>query len=130
MTQRTCLIVFQTYHTAEPCRSTYAQLAPYNMRKSPLFTKHFVRLISEHDLFFELTFFPGGHLSPITEQFPVDISHGRPLQLQSLVHITPKYPFVHFEPMHLQVENTEDAQQCSRISECYNYYTSSTSVEK
>ena len=51
MPRRTCLIVFQTYHTAEPRRSTYAQLAPYNMRKSPLFTKHFVQLISEHDYF-------------------------------------------------------------------------------
>ena len=51
MPQRTCLIVFQTYHTAEPRRSTYAQLAPYNMRKSPLFTKHVVRLISGHDFF-------------------------------------------------------------------------------
>ena len=51
MPQRTCLIVFQTYHTAEPRRPTYAQLAPYNMRKSPLVTQHFVRLISEHDFF-------------------------------------------------------------------------------
>ena len=51
MPQRTCLIVFQTYHTAEPRRSTYAQLAPYKMRKSPMFTKHIVRLISEHDFF-------------------------------------------------------------------------------
>ena len=51
MPQRTCLIVFQTYHTAEPRRSTYAQLAPYNMRKSPLFTKHFARFISEHESF-------------------------------------------------------------------------------
>ena len=39
MPQRTCLIVFQTYHTAEPCRSMYAQLAPYNMRKSPFVHK-------------------------------------------------------------------------------------------
>ena len=30
-----CLIVFQTYHTAEARRSTHAQPAPYNMRKSP-----------------------------------------------------------------------------------------------
>ena len=51
MPQRTCLIVFQTYHTAEPHGSTYAQLAPDNMRKSPLFTKDVVRLISEHDCF-------------------------------------------------------------------------------
>ena len=51
MPQRTCLIVFQTYHTAESCRSMYAQRAPYNMRKSPYFTKHFVPLISEHDFF-------------------------------------------------------------------------------
>ena len=51
MHQRTCLIVFQTCHTAEPRRSTYAQLAPYNIRKSPLFTKHVVRLMSEHDFF-------------------------------------------------------------------------------
>ena len=50
MPQRTCLIVFQTYHTAEPRRSMYALLEPYNMRKSPLFTKH-VRLMSEHDFF-------------------------------------------------------------------------------
>ena len=35
MPQRTCLIVFQTHHATEPRRSTYAQLAQYNMRKSP-----------------------------------------------------------------------------------------------
>ena len=34
MPQCTYLIIFQTYHTAEPCRPTYAQLALYNMRKS------------------------------------------------------------------------------------------------
>ena len=49
MPQHTVLIVFQTYHTAEPHRSMCAQLSPYTMRKSPLFTKLFVRLISEHD---------------------------------------------------------------------------------
>ena len=54
LSQRTCLIVFQTYmyHTAEPHRSTYAQRAQYNMRKSSLFTKHVVRLMSEHDFFY------------------------------------------------------------------------------
>ena len=51
MPQRTCLIVFQTCHAAEPRRSMYVQLAPYNMRKSPLFTKHVVRLMLEHDFF-------------------------------------------------------------------------------
>ena len=51
MPQRTYLIAFQTYHTVEPRRSTYAQLAPYNMRKSPLFTKHVGRLMSEHEYF-------------------------------------------------------------------------------
>ena len=40
-----------TYHTAENSISTYAQLAPYNMRKSLLFTKHVVRLVSEHGSF-------------------------------------------------------------------------------
>ena len=49
--QRTCLIVFHAYHTAEPRRSTYTQLTLYNIRKSPLFTKYFVQLISRHDFF-------------------------------------------------------------------------------
>ena len=49
MPSRTYLIIFQTYHTAEPRRSTNTQLAPYKMRRSPLLTKHVVRLISEHD---------------------------------------------------------------------------------
>ena len=51
MPQRTYRIVFQTYHTAESRRSAYAQRAPYNMRKSHLFTRHVVRLILEHDPF-------------------------------------------------------------------------------
>ena len=51
MPQRTCSIVFQTYHTAEPRISTYAQLSPYNKKNSPLFTNHAVQLVSEHGCF-------------------------------------------------------------------------------